>query len=106
MSAPRPTKNGVVLVLFACLTGSASGACASTTLTVYLPLAAVHEPRATGAAVAPAAMVPLTEPVKVFTALLPASSSDSVLPWEPAPAAPVPWFVTATLNATAFPAAG
>src|SRR3569833_549912 len=106
MSAPRPTKNGVVLVLFACLTGSSFGSFASTTLTVYLPLAAVHEPRATGAAVAPAAMVPLTEPVKVFTTLLPASSSDSVMPWEPDPEATVPWFLTATLNDTAFPAAG
>src|SRR3954453_13104385 len=106
MFAPRPTKNGLVLVLLACLTGSSFGSPASTTLTVYLPLAAVQEPRFTAGAVAPAAIVPRTERVRVFTTALPASRSVSVMPCEPDPEATVPWFLTATLNDTLLPLEG
>src|SRR3569833_759081 len=106
MLAPRPAKNGLVLVLLACLTASSLPSFASTTLTVYLPFTAVHEPRFTGGAVAPAAMAPLTEPGSVFTTEPFASRSESVMPWEPDAEAMVPWFLTATPNDTLVPLEG
>src|SRR5919107_3196437 len=67
MLAPRPTKNGRSLVLFACLTGSSLASFASTTRTVYLPLAAVQVPRSMAGDDAPAASVPVYDPVSVRT---------------------------------------
>src|SRR4051812_33036596 len=58
MLAPRPTNSGRSLVLSACLTGSSLPSLASTTRTVYLPLAAVQVPRFTAGDEAPAASVP------------------------------------------------
>src|SRR5882762_2621367 len=43
--APRPTKSGVLLVLFACLIGNSLLSTATATRTVYLPFAAVQLPR-------------------------------------------------------------
>jgi hypothetical protein len=65
MFAPRPTKNGTVLVLLPCLMASSLASTATVVVTVYLPLTAVHEPRFTGAVVAPGAIVPENDPVKV-----------------------------------------
>src|SRR5688500_18440328 len=106
MLAPRPTKNGASLVLFCCFTGSSLASAASTTRTVYLPLAAVHVPRETGAVVAPAAMTPVYEPVRVRTTVPAALRTVSVMPCAPPADATVPWFLTATEKFTTLPLAG
>ncbi|GAB3975901.1 hypothetical protein GCM10029978_061240 [Actinoallomurus acanthiterrae] len=51
-------------------------------------------------------MVPLTEPVNVFTVALLASRSVSVMPCDPEPEATVPWFFTVTPNVTLSPLEG
>ena len=70
---------------------------------VYLPLTAVHVPRVTGAAVAPAAIAPLTEPVRVATVALFWSSRVTVMPCEPLVVAIVPWFLTEAVKVTVLP---
>ncbi|QYC39130.1 hypothetical protein Nocox_07525 [Nonomuraea coxensis DSM 45129] len=106
MCAPRPTNSGSSLVLLARLTGSSAASPASTVLTVYLPSAAVQVPRVTGAVVAPGAIAPLAEPVRVRTTVPPASTTVSVTPCAAELEATVPWFLIATLNVTVPPAAG
>ncbi len=107
MFAPRPTKNGCVLVLLACLTGSSLASLASTVLTVYLPLTAVQVPRFTGrGGGAGSRSTPLYEPVSVFTVEPSALGRVSVMPWAPLAEATVPWFLIATREGDRSPAAG
>src|SRR5690606_6252404 len=93
-------------VLLPRLSGSSAGSAASTTRTVCRPSAAVQVPSVTGSVVAPGAMTPLAEPVRVRTAAPEASSTVSVMPWEPPPEAMVPSFLMATVKGTASPRAG
>jgi hypothetical protein len=107
MFAPRPTKSDRSLLLLARFTGSSLASSASTTRTVYRPLAAVQVPRLTGLVVAPAAMAPVYEPVSVrTTAPLAAFTTVSVMPCAPPADATVPWFLIATVNVTTLPLAG
>ena len=71
-----------------------------------MPLAAVQLPRFTGAAVAPAAIAPVYEPVRVLTMAPLRSATVSVMPCAPAAEAMVPWFLHAAVNVTVLPAAG
>src|SRR3954453_11742126 len=84
MLAPRPTKNGLSLVLLACLTGSSLASSASTVRTVYLPSTAVQVPRLIAGEDAPAARVPEYEPVRVFTVVPESDSTATVTPCAPA----------------------
>ncbi len=107
MLAPRPTYSGWLLVLFACLTGSSLASVAITVFTVYLPLPAVQVPRFTGVVVAPDAMAPVYEPVRVLTtAPVVASATVRVTLWAPPAEATVPWFLIAAVKVTLLPAAG
>lgn len=106
MSAPRPTKSDSVLVLFARFTGSSLASSASTTFTVYEPLAAVQVPRETGDVVEPAAMAPLCAPVRVLTVAPLESIRLRVIPWLPLADATEPWFFTATEKVTVSPFEG
>ena len=107
MLAPRPTKNACVLVLLACLTVASLLSTPMTVVTVYLPLTAVHEPSVTGADVAPEAMAPGTEPVRVLrTALVVVSVMVNVMLCAAVPEAMVPWFLMAAVNVTVLPADG
>lgn len=104
MFAPRPMNSDWLLVLLARFTGSSLASSATTTFTVYEPLAAAQVPRPTGAAVAPAAMAPLCAPVRVFTVAPLESVRVSVMPWLPPAEAIVPWFFRATEKVTVSPA--
>ena len=107
MFAPRPTNRFWLLVLLACLAGSSLASFASTTLTVYRPLAAVQVPRLTGRVTAPGAIVPLAEPVSVrTTAPVVALVTVSVMPCAPLAEAIVPWLRIATVNVTVAPFCG
>src|SRR6476469_10983516 len=107
MFAPRPTNRFCVEVLLACLAGSSLPSFASTVVTVYRPLAAVHEPSPTGLADAPGWITPLAEPVNVATvAPVVAFLSVRVTPCAPLAAAIVPWLRIATEKLTAAPACG
>src|SRR5215217_7378920 len=107
MLAPRPTKNGCVLVLLPCLTDSSLASTATVVVTVYLPLTAVHVPMFTGGDVAPAAMVPENEPVSVrIVAPDVASLRTRVMPCAPDAEATLPWFLMDTEKVTVLPAAG
>src|SRR3954471_5577165 len=105
MLAPRPTKNDLSLVLFACLTASSLASTATTVGTVYLSFAAVQVPRLIAGDEAPAARVPVYEPVSVFTVEEPLRIVTVTLCAPPAVAA-VPWFFSVTEKVTVLPAAG
>src|SRR4051794_37910951 len=106
MFAPRPTNRAWLLVLLACLTDSSLASAASTTRTVYRPLAAGQVPRPTGAAVATAAITPPAAPVRVRTVAPFWSSTVSVMPCAPPAEAMLPWLRTDTEKLTGLPAAG
>src|SRR5689334_8447038 len=106
MFAPRPTKNDWVPVLLACFTASSLASTAIVVRTENLPFTAVQVPRDTGDAVAPAAITPVVDPVRVLTVVLSASSRVSVIACDPPAEAMVPWFFTVTENVTRFPDAG
>ena len=93
-------------MLFCRFTGSSLASSASTTRTVYRPLAAVQVPSDTGPAVAPAAIVPLYEPVSVRTTAPDWSRTVSVMPCAPLADAMVPWLRSVTAKETAAPALG
>src|SRR6266496_13737 len=107
MFAPRPTNRFCVVVLLPCLAGSSLASLAMTTVTLYRPLAAVHEPSATGFVTAPAAIVPLTDPVNVLTtAPVVAFLTVNVMPCAPLAEATVPWLRIATEKLTVAPFCG
>ncbi len=93
-------------MLLARLTGSSLASSASTTRTVYRPLAAVQVPRLTGRVVAPAAIAPVYEPVSVRTTVPASLSTVSVMPCAPPAEAMVPWLRIATEKVTVLPADG
>lgn len=106
MLAPRPTNKDWVALLFSRLTGSSLASAATVVRTVYEPLAAVQVPTVTAPVVAPAAIVPSYEPVRVRTVAPLESTSATVMPCAP-PAEPmVPWLRRATLKVTVSPSAG
>src|SRR4051812_13708450 len=106
MFAPRPANNACVLVLLPRFTGSSLASVATTVLTEYRPLAAVHVPTVTGAAVAPAAMVPVYVPLSVLTTVPFWSAIVTVAPWAPPADATVPWLRRVVVNVTVSPADG
>src|SRR5688500_14410155 len=106
MFAPRPTNNGVLLVLLAILVASSAESFPTTTRTVYWPLTAAQVPRFTWAEVAPAAMAPLTEPVRVSTGAPAWLSSVKVMPCAAVLDATLPWLRMATRKVTAVPPDG
>src|SRR3954469_6988572 len=105
MFAPRPTKSGFSLALLACLTGSSLESPATTVRTVYLPFAAVQVPRLIAGEEAPAARVPVYDPVNVFTVVEPFRTVTVTL-CAPAAVAAVPWFFSVAVNVTVLPADG
>ncbi len=70
------------------------------------PLAAVQVPRLIGEVVAPAAMTPECEPVRVRTTVPASFRTVRVMPWEPLAEAMVPWFLMPTLKLTVWPPDG
>src|SRR4051812_27967435 len=106
MFAPRPTKNGFSLVLFARLTGNSLPSSASTVRTVYLPLTAVQVPRPIAGEDAPAARVPEYEPVRVLIVAPESDRTVTVTPCAPAADAWVPWLRIVTEKVTVWPADG
>src|SRR5689334_2235063 len=106
MFAPRPTNSGLSLLLLACLMDSSLVSAARTVCTVYLPLTAVQVPRLTTDELAPAASVPVYDPVRVLTVAPVESTTVSVTPCAPLPEAWVPWFLMTTEKLTVLPADG
>src|ERR1700759_1732312 len=105
MLAPRPTKNALSLVLFACLTDSSLASTATTVCRLYLPLTAVQVPKLIAGDEAPAASTPLYEPVNVLTVVEP-DCSVTVTLWAPDAEAALPWFLIVAVKVTVLPAAG
>src|SRR5690606_15518500 len=72
-----------------------------------VPSAAVHVPRDTLALLAPAAIAPLTEPVRVrTTAPVAVFVTVTVRPCAPAEVATLPWLASVAEKVTGLPAAG
>src|SRR5258705_13612824 len=106
MFAPRPTNSGLSLVLLPCLMDSSLVSAARTVCTVYLPLTAGQVPRLITGELAPAAIAPVNEPVRVLTVAPVESSTVRVTPCAPPAAATGPWFLMTTEDVTVLPADG
>lgn len=93
-------------MLLVCFTGSSLPSAASTTRTVYLPLAAVQVPRLIGPTVAPGLITPEYEPVRVRTAVPDSLSTVSVMPCAPDADAWLPALRSDTEKVTVLPGGG